>query len=282
MAALGGLPGNLSPFSMADLIDAILPAGGTLKEEFAAAAGTNVKAMIEVDGQPIVAKVVSALTSSGRIRSLVVIGGSAVQEWCKGQGIDCLPEAASGPENMFNGLDHLCQSNGDGTQPPPDKVLLVMTDLPFLERDHIGWFLDAACTGKDIYLPAVRMGDFEAAYPDCPSTFVTLGPEKLTLGGMFLFRPAAMRNAKPHIDAAFAQRKSKLGMAKLLGFGFTIRFLMKKVTVEEAEAKIVSLLGASGSPLIGAPAPLAFDIDDVFDLEYARKLKPASASAASV
>lgn len=252
---------------MSEVIDAILPAGGKLSPEFAEQAGTNVKALVEIGGKTFLQAAIDAVKESGVVRNLVVIGGEGVQTACASQGIETLPEAATGPDNMFNGLEHLCKSS-----PPPDRVMLVMTDLPLIRGEDIRWMIENGNTGKDIYLAAVREQDFLTAYPGCPSTFVSLVGEKLTLGGLILLRPEAMKKARPHIRSAFEQRKSKVGLAKLLGFGFTIKFLMKKVTVQNAEDKIVSLLGCTGSPLLGAPPTLAFDVDDIFDLNYTKKI----------
>ncbi len=252
---------------MSEIVDAILPAGGKLDAEFAAAAGTNVKALIKVNGKTFLDVAIEAVRGSGKIRNLIVIGGEEVQEHCKTLGVDAIAEANTGPENMFNGLDALCQAS-----PPPDRVILVMTDLPLLQSEHLDWVLENANSGKDIYLTAVRDSNFLSAFPGCPSTFVSLVGEKLTLGGVTVIRPEAMRRSRPYFQAAFELRKSKIGLAKLLGYGFTLKFLLKRVTVQDAEDKIVSLLKCSGTPILGSPPQLAFDVDDVFDFNYTQKI----------
>lgn len=86
---------------------------------------------------------------------------------------------------------------------------------------------------------------------------------------MYLLDVQALRRAKPYIDRIFEVRKSKLGMAKLLGPSFLLRFVTKSLTVKDLERKIESMLQCSGRALPNSPAELAFDLDYLDDYEFA-------------
>ncbi len=81
----------------------------------------------------------------------------------------------------------------------------------------------------------------------------------------------ALEKAMPHLEQIFKVRKSKVGMAKLLGPVFLYKFLRKQLTVPMVEAKIKQILGCSGAPVLNCAPELSYDIDDFEDYEYAMK-----------
>ena len=66
-------------------------------------------------------------------------------------------------------------------------------------------------------------------------------------------------------------RKSKLGMAKLLGPVFLYKFVRKQLTVPLVESKLKQILNCSGAPVMNCAPELAYDIDAIDDYEYAMK-----------
>lgn len=250
------------------LLDAILPAGGRLPAELAQKVGTEVKALIEIDGKPLLGHVLDAVKGSGKVRRIVLIGGPEVQSAFADQVDFVLEEATTGPDNMYNGLEKLMQADA-----PPTRVLLATTDLPYIRKEHIEQLIAMSPEDRNIVVPLVHRSDFEAEYPGTSSTFVKLKDGEFTLGGMFLMDAAAMARMKPHVAAVFNQRKSKLGMARLLGLNFVVRYFTHSLALSDIEAKIVSLLQCSGKAVPGAPVQFAYDIDDWEDYSYAAARK---------
>jgi GTP:adenosylcobinamide-phosphate guanylyltransferase len=247
--------------------DVILPAGGHVKDDLAAESGTDVKAMIRFGDETILARTIRVLGESGFAGRIVAIGGDAVQAEAKRLGAHGLPEASTGPENILNGLRWL------RTQPnPPSKVMVVTTDLPFLTPDIIQRFVDLCPTDRAITVPLISRKEWEDRFPGSTAMFVTLGDGQWTTGCAYLLDANALESSMPQIEKVFAQRKSKIGMVKLLGPVFAYRFLRKTLTVPQIEAKIQSMLGCSGAAVRGAPPELAYDIDDLEDYAFAKKV----------
>ena len=167
-------------------------------------------------------------------------------------------------ENIFRGLDYLTKA-GNVTE----RLLVVPTDVPFINGSTVTRYLDMAPTDKDILVPLIQRHEFEAMFPGSSSTFVTLKGGSYTLGGMFVMSPTALQKSWHHIERVVEQRKSKLGMAKLLGPVFVAKWLSKQMTLADVENKIRSMLQISGSAVLGVPAELAYDIDDQEDYDYA-------------
>jgi GTP:adenosylcobinamide-phosphate guanylyltransferase len=247
------------------MFDAILPAGGTIPPDFAQQVGTSNKALIQFEGRTILERVIDALRASGRVRRIAVIGPEEVRPASSNADL-VLQQGATGPDNIMRGLEALA------SQPdPPPKVLVVTTDLPFLTPDVINRFIDSCPINVDITVPLISKTEFHQRFPECHCTFIRLRDDTWTAGCMYILDVQALRDAKPYIDRIFEVRKSKVGMAKLLGTGFLYKFLTKTLTVPDVEAKIQAMLHCSGKAIMHSPPELAYDIDDFSDYEYALK-----------
>jgi len=246
------------------MFDAILPAGGRIKGDFATAAGTEVKALIQLDDRTILKRTLDVLRESGFIGKIAITGPNLVIDGPDAQHADIrVDEGATGPENIFRAFEAL--------NPSTDQVLVVMTDQPFLHADHIRDFLDRCDLSLDLNAPLIRQDAFIKRFPGMPATFVKLKDDAWTTGGIFLIKASTLARVRPDIERVFEQRKSKLGMAKLLGLPFVIRWITGRATSDEAIARVTSLLKCTGQAVRDCAPELAFDIDLPEDLEVARK-----------
>lgn len=247
--------------------DAILPAGGKIDAEFAKIVGTEYKALIKFGEKTILGRTLDALEATGVIKSTIVIGPPEVLEHEDVQGATYkLPPGETGPDNIYRGLDQLLKE-----PTPPQKVLIVTTDLPFLSSDVLNSFIESCPSDRDICVPLIREADFNKRFPGTTATFVKLKDDCWTTGNVFMMDVQALRKAKPHIDRVFLNRKSKVGMAKLLGPAFLLKYLTKRLTLVDIEAKIMSMLGCSGAAITNSRPELHYDIDFQDDYEYAMK-----------
>lgn len=250
--------------------DAIVPAGGTIDPEFAAKVGTDQKALIEFSGKSMLETTLRALRDSGVIRNIVVIGSEETQAKAANFAAIGLDSGSTGPENIFKGLDKLKQID-----PNLDKALIVTCDLPFINAETIKNYVAICPADRDIVVPVIEADDFNRTYPGTSSTFVKTKDGTFTIGGIFMMNAKKMPQLRSSIEQVFAKRKSKLGMAMLIGPAFIIKYLTKTLTLNDLEAKIESMLKCSGKALRGAPVELAYDIDDLVDYDYALKLVEA-------
>jgi len=154
---------------------------------------------------------------------------------------------------------------------PPQKVVIVTSDLPFLTAGLITQFIDACPPKVDLCLPLITKGDYQARFPHSSSTFIPLQDNTWTAGNIYLVDVDALRKSMPHLERIFLVRKSKLGMAKLLGPVFLFKFMTKQLTVPLVEAKLKQILKCTGAPVMNCAPELAYDIDAMDDYEYAMK-----------
>ncbi len=253
--------------------DVIIPAGGTIGEAFAKVVNTERKALIGMVSNTLIGNTIECLRNMPGTRRIVVIGNEAVRRGA--YNVDMvLPEAESGPKNIFNGLRWLSQEHE-----PAEKVLIVTCDLPFLTVDALGRFLAQCPTDKDFCVPLVSYEDFADAFPSAEATFVKMKDGKWTTGCAFLATPKAIFAAAPQIEEVFKNRKSKLGMARMLGPKFLMGYMTKSLTVKAVEEKVQQILGCKAVAVPNSPAELAYDIDYVEDYHYALQTLKLKASS---
>jgi GTP:adenosylcobinamide-phosphate guanylyltransferase len=263
-------------------LDVVIPAGGVIEEEFARVVGTDSKALIKFNEQSVLKRTIDTLKSSPVIGRILVVGSPTVM---KSEDVEladhAIPAVGSSPANIKAGLEYYA-----GLDLPPHQVLIVTADLPFLSLDAIHDFLKLCDGDMDLYIPLVAQKDWDEAYPGTDAMFVTLLDGSWTTGCMYMMTVRGFKIGYPYFERVFEKRKSKLGMAALLGWKFVWDYKMKKLTVTDIEKKIVSLLKINGVAVPGSPPELAYDIDYLEDYHYAlstykaRAVKEAAERAA--
>jgi molybdopterin-guanine dinucleotide biosynthesis protein A len=254
---------------LGDGIPAFVTAGGRLTGEAADHAGTTIKALADMDGAPLLARVIGALRATTEVGRIVVIGPKAeLERVARDAGADeVLPEGATGPENLSIGLRHYAEQLGER------RVLFAASDLPFLHETAIGGLLTHLTNDphSDVVYPVIHRADYEAHFPDSPNTWARLAGQEYTGGSVLLLRPAAIERNRATIERVFAARKNLLAMASLLGPAFAFKFAVGRLTIPDVEARASRITGCRCRALIGADPRLAADVDTVDDLHYARR-----------
>ncbi|MFZ5592589.1 MAG: hypothetical protein ACOY81_12390, partial [Bacillota bacterium] len=69
-----------------------------------------------------------------------------------------------------------------------------------------------------------------------------------------------------------AARKSPLRLAGLVGWGFLLRFLLRRITLAEAERKVSQLLGVEGAVVLCSDPEVGVDVDKPSDLLLVRRV----------
>jgi len=246
-------------------LDVIIPAGGTIDDQFAKVVDTHSKALVRFEGKTVLETTIEALRVSGRVGRIVLIGSEEVRNHTDaGMADGLLAEGASGPENIFRGVDYLLEEKD-----PPERVLICTCDLPFLTPKVVQQFVDSCPSNRDFCVPLISEYDYSEAYPQAKATFVTLRDGTYTTGCLYNANIKALQKALHHIDRLFMNRKSKVGMARVLGMRFVMLLLTKRLTIKDIEDKVMDLLGCTGAAIPASPPELAYDIDYLEDYHYA-------------
>lgn len=244
--------------------DVIIPAGGHLDSHFAGVVGTNSKPLIHFKGVTILRRTVEAFKATGLANRIVVVGTEEVNAHRDAELADfSTPEQGTSPKNIVAGL-RMLETDGSA----PDRVLICTADLPFVTPDSIKNFVAQTST-KDFYAPLIAEDAYMESFPGCPATFVRLRDGSYTAGCLYNADTQTLKRCLEYIEQVFHQRKSKLGMANILGVGFTMKYLLKLVTVADVEKRVSELLHCSATAIPESSPDLAFDIDYIEDYQYA-------------
>jgi CTP:molybdopterin cytidylyltransferase MocA len=246
-------------------IDAVLPAGGRITDELRRDVGAGLKALLPLGEETLLEHTLRALRATGRVRRIVVIGPDELVPHA-GLADLVLPDAASGARNVLRGLTWLRKANGPAEA---DRALIVTTDLPFLTPSAVTGFLDACPAELDLCVPVLDRPEFEARFPGSPRRYVRLRDGEWIIGCTLLVNPTALARNREMVERVFAARRSQLGMARLLGAWFTLRFVTKRLGVGQIERKCLDLLGCTGGAIRGCEPEVAFDVDYPDDYRYA-------------
>ncbi|HEY3781940.1 MAG TPA: NTP transferase domain-containing protein [Fimbriimonadaceae bacterium] len=259
-------------------VDVIIPAGGTINAAFARVVGTDNKALITLEGNTVLGNTIQCLRNTPGVRRIAVIGDEKVER-AAGNSVDqVLSVEETGPQNIFKGLRWLQSCHA-----PADNVLIVTSDLPFVTADVFKRFLDICPTGKDFCVPLIAQDEFSERFPGAEATYVKMRDGTWTTGCAYLSTPKGLFNAIQQIEEVFKNRKSKIGIARMLGPRFVWGYVTKSLTVADVEKKVRALLNCAAVAVPDSPAELAYDIDYIEDYHYALqtlKLKQEPSSRA--
>jgi GTP:adenosylcobinamide-phosphate guanylyltransferase len=253
---------------------AVVTAGGRLSGDLADRAGTTVKALAPLAGAPLLGRVVSALRSAGGVTRIVVVGPKAeIESVARAAGADEVhDEGETGPQNVRIGLRAVLEAvEGEG------RAVVASSDLPFLDPEAVCHLLDRAAgvPSADILFPVISRRAYESVFPGSPNVWAPLAGGEYTGGSLLVVRPAAIERNQALIERVFAARKSQFQMARLLGPVFLVKFLARRLTIDEAEARASQITGCQCRALLDADPRLSCDVDHLADYEYALRMAEA-------
>lgn len=249
------------------MVDAVVLAGSSNDGPLKDCSSVRYEALIPVGSKSMVEYVVEALLQARGIRRVLVIGPAAdLTPLLAGERVSVADSAGGIMENIEVGLKHLSGER---------RVLLVTSDIPMLTPRAVENFLDlCGDMSGDLYYPIISKDEVEIKYPSTRRTYVSLKEGVFTGGNMFLLNPDVFQKCLENGQKIIRLRKSPLGLCRLLGVGFVIKFLLRLLTLAEAERKVSQLLGMiKGVVVISKYPEVGVDIDKPNDLELAYKAR---------
>jgi GTP:adenosylcobinamide-phosphate guanylyltransferase len=233
----------------------------------ARAAGLPAKALVPVAGRPMLLRVLSALAGAETVGHSEVVG---------------LPPAA---DELRTRLAELQVTLREGRETPsqsvaaalavmsPGPVLVTTADHALLRSDIVDAFTRRAyAASADVVIGLVR---YELVRQVCPATRRTV--MHFRAGGycgcnLFAFLSPAGRQAVGFWTRIEQRRKQPAHIARALGLVTLIRYFLRRLTLEDAMARLSRLCGAR---VIAVELPFgeaAIDVDKPEDLVVAEAL----------
>jgi molybdopterin-guanine dinucleotide biosynthesis protein A len=250
---------------MVDAVDAVVLAGAVNDGKLAGCGEAEYEALISIQGKPMVSYVLDTLRRCEQIGKIVLVCPKEVSESIE-QIPDLVPVEARGEllENLGIGLAQL----------DPDKLALIVTgDVPLLTCEAIEDLLAvAAMHPAEIYYPVVRKEACEAKFPGIKRTYLTILDGTLTGGNVALVKPSALEACGRFLEQAIATRKKPWMMGSVLGIWLILKFLIKRLSVQDIERRLEVLTGVKAMGVISDYAEIGFDVDKPQDLELVQEI----------
>lgn len=226
--------------------------------------GVASKAVIDIGGQPMLARVLRALAASRANLPAWLIGLDGAALEIAADGIACHPVAAQGKGPAASLLAAL-----EG--PVGTPILVTTCDHALLTPAMIDNFLaQSIASGADMTVGLAERATIEAAYPQTKRTYLRLGGAELSGCNLFyLATPRALAVLRFWQEAE-RDRKKPWRIAWRFGPVTALRILLGRPGRDAVFALLSKSLGAKVCPVILPFAEAAIDVDSPGDLALVR------------
>ncbi|MGB2782658.1 MAG: nucleotidyltransferase family protein [Atribacterota bacterium] len=246
------------------MFNALILAGSKEKGPLEIAENVDNKALIMINGKPMIDYIVDALNNSENIDQIIVVGPEKELHPYIGKKVKkILNPGNSILENMESGLNFF-DSN--------DNLLLLTSDIPLITPEAIDEFLKI-CIKRKAYVgyPLITKENIMKKYPETKRTYVTMKEGIFCGGNIAFFKPEVFFQQKNLIEELFENRKTTWKYIKILGLKFIFKFIFKTLTIEEVERRVTGILGYNSIAVMISHPEVMIDLDKLSDLELIRK-----------
>jgi GTP:adenosylcobinamide-phosphate guanylyltransferase len=244
-------------------MDAVVMAGGIPREGeplFELTEGRS-KALLPVAGKVMVQWVLDALSAAQGVGRVVVVGpeGGLVYP----RGLHYVPNHGEYLDNVLAGVRRIRELN-----PWARHLLIISADIPAVTAQHIDWVIaQAEERDEDFYYCVIDRQAMEASFPGCRRTFFRLRDREVCGGDLAVVRTSVFDTEAGVWQRLSEARKSRWRMAAAIGPSVLLRFLLGRLSVEQAERLASRRLGIRGKAL-NCPYPeVGMDVDKPFQLD---------------
>jgi CTP:molybdopterin cytidylyltransferase MocA len=257
-----------------DPVDVVVLSGGINRIALFPGNRPGRKALVELNGKPLIGYVMEALREARGLGRVVVVGAPDViacaERWMAVEGV---PESRSLIENVWRGL-RAARSR---------RVLFCNPDQPLLRTEMVEGFLDRAQQEQADIVSGWVPGELIGPYHEAEHKFCAFGDGKFAHANLFLVRrdlPSAPK-VYQRIEALYGARKSTFRFAWALGPGLFGRFILSLITrrlpsLHDTLKMAGERFGVSLAPVIMPWLEVALDIDEPEDYAFAERYLDAA------
>lgn len=236
-------------------------AGGDPLAEYAQ---VSHKALIEIGGRTMLARVVGALAAVPAVaRIIVAIERPDIVDALPAMGKPVLAmAAAAGPSASAAAA---LQSHGA-------PLLVTTADHALLQPDWINEFLGKATGRADAVIGLARRELVSAAAPTTQRTYLKFADGHYSGCNLFLLGTPSAERVVRLWQALEADRKRPVQMVRRLGLSYALRYRLGWLSLDRALARLTELAGARVGFCALSDGRAAIDVDKPADLELVRRL----------
>lgn len=233
-------------------------------DPFANELGLPHKALIELEGETLLARVVGALRAAGIERLLVSCSPGPVADLAQELGAEVIPAEAGPSASVAAAFDRAGA-----------PLLVTTSDHGLLESAWVRELVEATGEGCDLAVMLAERARVEAAVPASKRTYLRFADGHWSGCNLFYLRTPAARRALETWSIVEADRKRPWRIAARLGPATLVSMLLGRLTMGEALARLGRRIGVSACLVSASDGLAAVDIDKQADLDLVRTLLAA-------
>lgn len=232
-----------------------------------AAAGVDHKSLVSVAGKPMIWHVVRAFVESGRVGEIVIIGLGPEHELDFGVPVHYVPNQPSLWASQNAGVRRLREIN------PADRFIIGTTaDIPLITGEVVNAFIEK-CQPYDrgLYWGVVPEAVMVAGFPDSKRSYLALREGRFCSGDLYLGKLSTAEQIQEKMRGFIENRKSVVRQLLLLGPGVILRFIFRRLALDDLIGVVQRAFGITGGPVILPFAEAGMDVDKPFQWEQVKE-----------
>ncbi|QZD89672.1 nucleotidyltransferase family protein [Qipengyuania aurantiaca] len=222
------------------------------------------KALIELEGETLLARVVGALHAAGIERVLVSCASGPVADLACKLGAEVIPAEAGPSASVAAGFDRAGA-----------PLLVTTSDHGLLKSAWVREIVEGTGEGCDLSVMLAERARVEAAVPGSKRTYLRFADGHWSGCNLFYLRTPAARRALDIWSMVEADRKRPWRIAARLGPATLVSMLLGRLTMSEALERLGRKIGVSACLVPASDGLAAVDIDKQADLDLVRALLAA-------
>jgi GTP:adenosylcobinamide-phosphate guanylyltransferase len=237
------------------------------------AAGAVHRALVDIDGEPMLLRVVERLNAWPTIeRILINIDEPALLldlpdlTVLRKKGLVEIMKSTDSPSrSVLESLNWADLGNG--------PVLVTTADHALLD-DHMldVFFRESARVDADLTFGFVSRATIEERFPEAKRTYLRFRDGAFSGANLFLFRTPNAERAAAFWQRVESERKRPWRIARAFGFGTLLLFLARRLDLDAALMRVSNVIGARVQAIRLPIAEAAVDVDKLEDLELVRRI----------
>lgn len=227
----------------------------------AEAEGVAHKALVLIDGRPMLSHVVTALREAGIERIGVSASDPAVRDLALRLGCEVFATGTGPSASVAIGLDALGA-----------PLLVTTSDHALLKAEWVRDFLNDTAPGSDVAILLARREAIEAAMPGSRRTYLRFADGHWSGCNLFLLATDRAGLAIETWKMVEADRKRPWRIAARLGLGMLVGYALGRLTLASAIARLGRRIGVTASLVAARDGLAAVDVDKPSDLADARRI----------
>lgn len=224
-------------------------------------AGVPHKALIELEGRPMLARVVAALRESGAAQVAVSCDEGPVAQLARRLDCTVVPPAA-GPSGSVAAAFELLGA----------PLLVATADHALLRAAWVRQLVEGTPVGSDVSLMLARRETIEAAASGSKRTYLRFADGAWSGCNLFFLQTPAAARALTLWQEVEADRKRPWRIVARLGPGMLLTYLGGRLTLAAGIDRLAGKLGLRAALVPARDGLAAVDVDKQADLEQVRAL----------